>query len=432
MPGPVILVSNFLYGATYSGGASDNGTVYRINADGTGYTNLHSFSALSPTVTNGDGAHPAGAFIQNSALVLSGSVLYGTTFSGGRLGIGTIFSINTDGSGFTNLHDFATSEGGAPNAGLIVSGNMLYGAASEGGAPGSGTLFKINTNGTAFVVLHEFTAATGDYFTNSDGVQPVAALLLSGNILYGTAQAGGSEGVGTVFAINTDGSGFTNLHNFSYPPINGDGYFPAGTLVLSGNTLYGTASAGGSNDSGMLFSVNTNGSHFSSLFSFSTNGTGTSPEGGLILSGNTLFGTATAGGRFGNGTLFAVNTNGSNFEKLYDFSLASGPPNSKTNGDGSFPSASLVLSGNTLYGTAGAGGDFGHGTLFSLSLPQTPQLTISLSGPNLILSWPTNATGFVLQFATNLTAPVIWSPAGSQNPATNLVAGSQQFYRLIR
>ena len=50
--------------------------------------------------------------------------------------------------------------------------------------------------------------------TNSDGANPYAGLILSGNTLYGTASDGGSSGNGTVFAVNTDGTGFTNLHSF--------------------------------------------------------------------------------------------------------------------------------------------------------------------------------------------------------------------------
>src|SRR5258706_15955235 len=71
-----------------------------------------------------------------------------------------------------------------------------------------------------FTTLYSFTAistnASGVY-TNSDGANPVAGLItnLSGSTLYGTAAYGGSSGDGTVFAVNTDGTGFTNLHSFA-------------------------------------------------------------------------------------------------------------------------------------------------------------------------------------------------------------------------
>jgi uncharacterized repeat protein (TIGR03803 family) len=86
-----------------------------------------------------------------------------------------------------------------------VSGNILYGTASAGGSPLSGTVFAINTNGTGFTTLHDFTAlpdAGGPPYTNSDGAYPRGDLILAGNTLYGTASQGGSFGAGTVFRLS--------------------------------------------------------------------------------------------------------------------------------------------------------------------------------------------------------------------------------------
>src|ERR1019366_5829087 len=100
--------------------------------------------------------------------------------------------------------------------------------------------------------LHSFTAGTGSFpnVTNSDGANPFAGLILSGNTLYGTAIIGGSSGNGTVFKINTDSSGFTKLYSFTG---GNDGARPEAGLVLSGDTLYGTADEGGSSDNGTVF-----------------------------------------------------------------------------------------------------------------------------------------------------------------------------------
>src|SRR2546425_3525237 len=97
--------------------------------------------------------------------------------------------------------------------------------------------------GQTFTTLHSFTANPSPYYSNSDGANPYAGLITnsSGNTLYGTALFGGSWGAGTVFAVNTNGTGFTNLHSFAYS----DGANPATRLILSGNTLYGTANIGG-------------------------------------------------------------------------------------------------------------------------------------------------------------------------------------------
>src|SRR5207245_2162792 len=128
-----------------------------------------------------------------------------------------------------------------------------------------------------------------------------------------------------------------------------------------------------------------------------------SPWTGLILSGNTLYGTTQYGGS-GDGTVFSVNTDGTRFTLLHTFTATSHPGFvDGTNSDGASPRAGLILSSNTLYGTAYVGGSWGRGTVFSLSLP-SPQLTIIPSEAAVILTWPTNATGFTLQSTTNLAS----------------------------
>ena len=146
---------------------------------------------------------------------------------------GTLFKLNTDGTGYTNFYTFSSllnntnSDGANPQASLILSGSTLYGAAENGGPAGSGTLFAINTNGTGFTNFYIFTlmvykapngsGGSPDY-TNSDGANPYATLILSGGTLYGTAFGGGTNGQGTVFAVGTNGAGFATFHNFACGP----------------------------------------------------------------------------------------------------------------------------------------------------------------------------------------------------------------------
>ncbi len=104
-------------------------------------------------------------------------------------------------------------------------------------------------------------------------------------------------------------------------------------------------------------------------------------------------------------------------------------------GDGASPAAGLVLSGNTLYGTAGDGGTNGSGMIFSVALP-TPKLTINFSGGNVVIAYPTNLLNFTLQSTTNLDP--VWSPVplspviiNGQNVVTNPISGAPQpFFRL--
>ena len=96
-----------------------------------------------------------------------------------------------------------------------------------------------------FTTLYSFTASSGgSHGTNSDGANPSAGLILSSNVLYGTANRGGNSGYGTVFKVNADGTGFTNLYSFtaglgSGGPYgtNSDGVYPGAGVALLGNTL---------------------------------------------------------------------------------------------------------------------------------------------------------------------------------------------------
>jgi uncharacterized repeat protein (TIGR03803 family) len=430
--GSLILSDGTLYGTTVGGGFPDNygasaGTVFAMNTNGTGFRILLSFPPGIP------GANP------RCALVLSSNFLYGTTGAGGTGGYGTIFNVSTDGNEFTNLYTFTTpsgiplanNDGASPQAGLILSGNTLYGTAHEGGASGSGTVFAINTDGTGFKNLHSFTLlALSISAQNSDGAYPIAGLVLSGNTLYGTTTAGGTNGNGTVFAVNTDGSGFTNLHSFSTL----DGVSPWGALVISGNTLYGATTIGGSSNNGTLFRINTDGKGFTNIYNFVGSGTNVnywyqSLRSGLIISGNTLYGTTEYYGFSSNGTVFAINTDGSGFTNLYSFPPLIG----NTNTEGANPTKAVIISNNILYGTAPDGGSWGNGTVFSFSLPlpDAPQLKITIQGSDVILTWPTNVAGFNLESTTNLVSPA-WVTITGQYAVTNPISGTQMFYRLYQ
>jgi uncharacterized repeat protein (TIGR03803 family) len=289
---------------------------------------------------------------------------------------------------FTTLHSFTASsknssgnytnsDGYNPLSELVISGNTLYGTATGGGPNGDGTVFTVNTDGTGFTNLHIFTALNINNI-NSDGAYPYAGLILSGNTLYGSAQDGGSSGAGTVFEVLTNGASFTNLHSFNYFSAEN----PQAGLILSANTLYGTAVSGGAHDSGTVFAVNTNGTGFTNLHVFTatsanssggdTNSDGAFPSGGLILSGNTLYGTAALGGTNDSGTVFAVNTDGTGFTILHTFtSVGRNAQFFLTNSDGATPTAGLILAGNTLYGTTSSGNTNGTGTVFAVNTDGT-------------------------------------------------------------
>jgi uncharacterized repeat protein (TIGR03803 family) len=305
-----------------------------------------------------------------AGLLASRGTFYGTTTYGGLNGFGTVFSVNSNGT-FAVLYNFTGGQtGDTPLGTLTLSGDTLYGTTQYGGAyinqygGAYGTVFSVKVDGTAFTVLHSFTdlSSTAPY-ANSDGAEPYGGLAVLGNTLYGTTVLGGGGGRGTVFAMNTDGAGFRVLHTFTpagstAPFINTDGASPETAITLAGNTLYGTTAAGGRFGAGTVFAINPDGTGFKALHEFG-NGDGAYPSTPLALSGTTLYG-ATAGG-----TLYAISTNGTDFSVLPYAS----PPN---------PIGSMVVFSNTLYGTSANGGANGHGTVFSLQLPSSP---VIVAGP---------------------------------------------------
>jgi uncharacterized repeat protein (TIGR03803 family) len=331
---------------------------------------IHRFSAVSNGL-NLDGANPA------AGLSLINGVLYGTTLSGGVLGSGTAFRVTTDGTNFNAIHAFTN----APDAGLVqgnltVSDSGYFGTSLAGGNSGVGAVFAGNTNGD-ITLIRSFAALSADTATNSGGASPNGLLALSGDTLYGTTTAGGAAANGTVFSVSTNGSGFAVLRNFSLldsnTGTNADGALPCGGLIVSGNTLYGTASAGGAGGAGVVFSMATNGGSFTILHHFTsldtltaTNSDGAFPLSSLTLSDGMLYGTTIAGGTGGRGVIFCVGTNGLDFSALHHFNLTD--PVSGTNTGGASPIAPLLLSSNVLYGTASAGGTGAAGTVFSLNL----------------------------------------------------------------
>jgi uncharacterized repeat protein (TIGR03803 family) len=330
---------------------------------------FHAFPAAGSGV-NLEGANPA------AGLALAGGVLCGTTLNGGSQGAGTAFWMTPDGTNFNAFRAFTNApDAGGPQGELAVAGNGFFGVAFGGGSSGAGAVFVGQTNGSV-TVLKSFAVVSADNATNSGGASPGATLVLSGSTLFGTTTAGGAAANGTVFSLATNGATFSVLHDFSgldsNTGTNSDGAVPCGSLVLSGDTLYGTASGGGAGGSGVVFSVGTNGANFTVLHSFApldplaaTNADGAMPLGGLVLSNATLYGTTFTGGGGGSGTVFSLQTNGGGFTVLHHFTAVDSV--TATNADGAAPGAALRLSSKVLYGTASAGGAGAAGTVFSLS-----------------------------------------------------------------
>ena len=304
------------------------------------------------TFTGGtDGAVPDASLIRDEV-----GNIYSTTSSGGNdsscstygvPGCGVVFKL--DAAGTETVLDTFTggTDGGSPFAGLIrdAKGN-LYGTTSTGGngiLP-AGTVFKLDNTGQ-LTVLHSFCSSANC----ADGNTPNAGVIPYAGSLYGTTLGGGefcveSGGCGVVFKVDPTGAE-TVLYSFAG---GADGAAPYGSLIRDGaGNLYGTTSGGGANGVGTVFKLSLAGAE-TVLYAFTGGADGATPFAGLIRdeAGN-LYGTTSAGGLSGQGTVFKVNPAGKE-TALYSFSGGK---------DGGYPEASLVqdAQGN-LYGTTFFGG----------------------------------------------------------------------------
>jgi uncharacterized repeat protein (TIGR03803 family) len=348
----------YFYGTTYSGGTNGAGTVFRITASGT-LTTLHSFGSGS------DVANPAGDLVQGS----DGS-FYGTTATfadNGRYYPGTVFKMSTDGAlntlySFTNVND-----GEYPQAGLVQgSDGDFYGTTEYGGTNGAGTVFKINSTG-ALTYLTSF-----NYY---DAAYPIGKLVQgSDGYFYGTTSEGGPTfyggplvGAGTVFKISTNGA----LTVYSLP--SGGANPVAGLVQGSDGYLYGTTASNpewGYDGLGTVFKMSTNGA-LTFLYLFTGGDDGAYPRSAVIQGADGyLYGTTSDdsdyNGTYGAGTVFKISTNGA-LIPFYSF----------TGNQGTRPNGLVQGSDGSFYGTAATGGfngwgtpakgPFGYGTVFKIS-----------------------------------------------------------------
>ncbi len=465
---PLLAPDGFLYGVTTSGGANGNGTVYQLNPATGALTTLASFSedttgydCVAPLVTDGNGnfygvAEEGGAngsgtlFVYNAAagtltapVSFSYSVnggypqaallrtadgnLYGIAYRGGSSGYGTAFQFNPTTSALTVLENFDYyTTGGYLYGSLATDGNgNFFGTTQRGGTSGYGVLYELTVSNPTTTPTATFLDLSNFTYTNSGSYYPQGGLVFGadGN-LYGTTEAGGTSGGGTVFqAILPTGGGTTatvnTVYNFTSQT---DGGNVSSTLVVdAAGDLFGTSQYTGANDEGVVFELTPSTATtpytyaFSSLYSFQR-ADGSDPVAPLTLgSDGNLYGTTATGGNNGDGTLFVFNPTTGVTTTLYTFLNTSdnddNSVNAPVNGvDGSQPYGKLVeASPGVFYGTTEYGGTTGNGTIFQLNTTTAP------------------TTGTITGTTTVLYSFTGTSPDGEQ-PIGGLVLAADGFY----
>ncbi|HYC84546.1 MAG TPA: choice-of-anchor tandem repeat GloVer-containing protein [Chryseosolibacter sp.] len=214
---------------------------------------------------------------------------YGTTHVGGRTGWGTVYRVRPDGSNYTVLHDFNYNDGFFPRGLAYGNDGWIYGTTTDGPFYDSnntddrdvGIVFRIRLDGSVYEVLHTFKAYGPNY--------PEGNIMVKNGVIYGVTSPSPPGDAGTIFRMNTDGTGFVTLFSFN----GANGHSPNGDLAIGRDGyLYGTTVAGGTHNRGVLFRLRADGAVFQKLFDFS-DATGPRPAGNVIVTGDTFAPAAT-------------------------------------------------------------------------------------------------------------------------------------------
>ena len=374
-----------LYGTTTFGGVSGLGVVYELlppASSGAAWTQvvLHSFNS-----NTGDGASTSGLLLGPSG------VLYGTTDTNGVGGYGTVFQLKPP-TGAGNhwseavLHAFTGSNGDGENpAAVPMFGphSVLYGTTYTGGSTGNGTVYRLippSAQGGAWTeqILYSFTGGLG-----GGGPEGPLARATDGTIYGSTFYGGLFPGVIYQLAPPTSPGGSwteTVLYEFGSQP--GDSGFPNGVLLGPSGVLYGT-NLGDTNSNdcfngcGTVFQLTpptTPGGPWTetTLYTFTgvATGDGSQPNSTPVLGpGGVLYGTTLGGGTIAKGTIFELlppSSPGGSWKEVVLYSFTGGA-------DGWAPTGVTLGPDGNLYGTTQLGGISkdgvtNQGTVFQLVL----------------------------------------------------------------
>lgn len=302
-----------VYGTAMNGGTRASGTFFKLVPVGA-HWHMHVFHDFCSSSFCADGSHPvSGAFYAQSrnGMPYDGvSDVFGVTFAGGLGPYGVLYRWNPKFGEYV-LKSFCAAEncsdGAQPNGDIAFNDSgRPCGTTRAGGTAGHGTLYCLKSDDTSWT--YSFCSRADC----ADGSEPQSGVVPDGHDnVVGTTRFGGRNGQGVVYSVST-GPGVHHervLYNFCRREGCADGKNPMSAVVLIGDAIYGTTAGGGKYDGGTIWRLD-QGGRLTVLHSFCRTATcfdGYAPQAGLTTDGNGhLFGTATQGGRFGGGVVFEL------------------------------------------------------------------------------------------------------------------------------
>jgi hypothetical protein len=317
-------------------------------------------------------------------LMGSGGVMYGSAGLGGSFQAGGVYSLTPVAGGTWTENVIYSSPGGnngqSTGEGLIGigAGGVLYGTSFLGGSLLHGFVFTltppVSPGGTwVFKDIYDFPGG-------SDGAGPYVVKLTARGVIYGTTIEGGSGSNGVVFALHPPASPsgvWTENVLYDFPVNTINQPLPSGLVIGTGGEIYVCTQTGGTLALGSVFELTPPSSSgnpwtYTGIYDFGAPGDAKIPIGMTLGQGGVLYGASTTGGTgscsFGCGTVFSLTPPASpggvwTEAVLYNFTGA---------GDGLYPSAGPTIgSGGVLYGTTG-GQNSKSGQVYSLTPPSFP------------------------------------------------------------
>ena len=301
----------YVYGTTIEAGELFGGTIFRIDPETRIFESIHDFDYLN---TGG------GTF--NGLIQASNGLLYGTATSGGSNFAGVLYVFDPVSFSFIVLHHFEeVSTGKYPKGQLLQASNgKLYGVTNRGGANSDGVLFEYDMDNSTFTKLFDFDE-------NVSGRHPLGLMQAANGMIYGQTEAGGSFNDGILFQFDPGTYAFEVKVHFDGT---NKGIAPLGVpLEYEDNQLYGTAISGGTNSMGVLYHYNALTETFTKLLNFDGNNTGSYPQSTLMrASDDMIYGTTSAGGQYDFGVMFSYDPVTDNYSTLHEYTSYGEKPRS--------------------------------------------------------------------------------------------------------